>query len=187
MNTKDFTLCHNCKTKPLLLAVSVISAWILCACAHPLSLHSADGERLDGKWRFARNGTGVMQLLNTDGEVISGRFEEVARRRFAENYERTFGPGTIALYGPDLSSYGNPFSGLLGRSSAVTEVAEGENIAGVTGKPPPAVSGPLFYWTAALLGDRGTFLECYFIGSSYTGRGFGRCKSAAGKHYAVEF
>ena len=49
------------------------------------------------------------------------------------------------------------------------------------------VRGPLFYWTASLRGDQGTTMGCFLIGSSYTGHGFGKCKSNAGNEYSVEF
>ena len=56
-----------------------------------------------------------------------------------------------------------------------------------TAQPAKSVSGPLFYWIASLQGDRRLVLGCYLIGSFYTGRGFGRCKSQAGKEYLVDF
>jgi hypothetical protein len=66
-------------------------------------------------------------------------------------------------------------------------MAYAEPTKGVAAQPSQSVSGPLFYWTASLQGDRRLVLGCFLIGSAYTGHGFGRCKSQAGKEYRVDF
>lgn len=128
-----------------------------------------------------------MQIDGPENEVLIGRFIRVDRTLFAQGYEQTFGRGTIETDGPDLSRYGNAFAGLLGTSSAFHETAYAEPVDGPTAQPAKSVSGPLFYWIAALQGDRRLVLGCYLIGSFYTGRGFGRCKSQSGKEYLVDF
>jgi hypothetical protein len=50
-----------------------------------------------------------------------------------------------------------------------------------------AVTGALFYWIGNLQGDKQTLMQCFMIGSSHSARGLGRCKSAGGKEYTVEF
>jgi len=72
----------------------------------------------------------------------------------------------------------------LGNSSAFHETAYAEAIHGI---PSQSVSGPLFYWTASLQGDRRMVLGCFLIGSAYTGHGFGRCKSQTGKEFHIDF
>lgn len=159
----------------------------LTACTHPLIMHSRDGESLFGRWRFARQGTGLIQVVAVDGEVLVGAFEPVPRRVFFENYQNTFGGGSIDADAPDLFAYGNVFGGLLGSSSTLVDVAYGENYNKSAGAPFQAVRGPLLYWTANLQGDRRTVMRCFLIGSSSTGRGLGRCKGRTGKEYTVEF
>jgi hypothetical protein len=160
---------------------------ILSACVHSLSMHSQDGEKLNGQYRFARENTGLIQVVGLSGEVLAGKFVTVARATFVESYTRTFGSGTILVDGPDISAYGNAFSGSFGSSHALVGSAYGENFNTASGNLEFGASGPLFYWTASLHGDRGSTMGCYLIGSSYTGRGFGRCKSQTGKEYSVSF
>src|ERR1043166_2709446 len=85
----------------------------LSACVHGLDLHSQDGEKLQGHYRFARENTGLMQVLGSSGEVLSGKFVIVPRATFIESYTGTFGGGSLIVEGPDVSAYGNDnkFSG----------------------------------------------------------------------------
>jgi hypothetical protein len=160
---------------------------LLSSCVYPLTMHSKDGQRLDGRWRFAREGSGLMQVVGPDGEILVGTFGPVSRSVFFANYQKTFGAGSIDADGPELAAYGNGFWALLGRSNALLDVAYGENYNSAAGISPQVVSGPLFYWTANLQGDKRTVMQCFLIGSSYTGHGLGRCKGAESKEYTVEF
>lgn len=166
---------------------TLILALVLAACSHPMTMSSADGDKFAGRYRFGREDSGVMQIHGPENEVLVGRFIRVDRTVFAEGYEKTFGRGTIEMDGPDLSRYGSAFGGLLGSSSVLHETAYADAVAGFAGQPAKAVSGPLFYWLASLQGDRRSALGCYLIGSSYTGNGFGRCKSQSGREYRVDF
>ena len=145
-----------------------------------------DGEKLSGRYRFARQDTGLIQVIAADGELLHGKFIRVGRTNFIESYEKAFGRGSIIAEGPDISGYGNAFAGMFGSSSALTDAAYGETFNRARGSG-IAVSGPLFYWTASLSSTQGKALACYLLGSSYTGHGFGRCKSHTGKEYSVEF
>jgi len=167
---------------PLLLSLLSLSA-----CSSQVSMVSRDGEKWLGRWRYGRGDNGLMQVAGADGEVLMGTFSRVARSTFVDSYEKAFGRGTIALDGPDLSHYGSPFAGFLGTSSAFGETAYAEPLDGSPGQPGIGVSGPLFYWTANLRGDRRTTMQCFLIGSSYTGKGIGRCRGPTGKDYLVEF
>jgi hypothetical protein len=150
-------------------------------------MHALDGERLDGRWRHAREGKGVVQVHATGGEVLVGTLQPVPRRAFFEDYQKIFGGGTINADIPDLSEFGNPFAGMFGNSTVLVDTAYGENFNAALGKNVHVVKGPLFYWTAYLQGDKRTTMQCFLIGSSYTGHGLGRCKGAEGKEYTVEF
>lgn len=167
-------------------------AWVFLAlalvalpgCVHALSLHSRDGESWRGKYRFAREDTGLIQVSAPDGEVLRGKFGRVSRAAFVASYAQTFGSGAIAVETPDIPADGSGFAGLFARSNVLVESARGEDFkagARVT------VTGALFYWTASLRGDRGLTMDCYFIGSSYTGHGFGKCKAHTGEEYTAEF
>ena len=172
----------------LLRLVSIAAVMVFVSgCSHPMSMVSLEGEKFAGRYRFGREGTGLMQIYGPDNEVLIGRFIRVDRTVFAQGYEKTFGRGTIETDGPDLSRFGNTFGGLLGNSSAFHETAYAEPLVGAASEPAKTVSGPLFYWTASLQGDRRLVLGCYLIGSAYTGNGFGRCKSQSGKEYSVHF
>jgi hypothetical protein len=159
----------------------------LSACSNQVSLVSSDGEKWLGRWRYGRGDNGFMQIVGADGEVLMGAFARVPRQVFVDGYEQTFGPGTIAMDGLELSQYGSSFASFFGASSAFRETAYAEPLDGAPGKPGVAVSGPLFYWMANLQGDRRTSMQCFLIGSSYTGKGIGRCRGPAGKDYLVEF
>jgi len=69
-------------------------------------MHSTDGEKWSGRYRFAREDTGLIQVMGSDGEVLNGTFERVARTTFVKSYEQTFGRGSIAIEAPDSSAYG---------------------------------------------------------------------------------
>jgi hypothetical protein len=174
------------------VAVSRIAVWalsllLLAGCAHDLTVYSKDGQELNGKYRFGREDGGIIQISGANGEILNGRFVRVARATFVAGYEQTFGHGSIATYGPDLSAYGNPFAGVFGSSSALLDTAFGETFDSARSGSEVAVRGPLFYWTASLRGDQGTAMGCYLIGSSYTGHGFGKCKTDTGYEYSLEF
>jgi len=173
--------------KQLIFIALTLSLLVVSACAHSLSLRSPDGETLSGKYRFARENSGLIQVIGADGEILAGKFVTVGRATFVESYTNTFGSGSIMVDGPDVSGYGNPFGGMFGGSHALADSAYGEALDSASGNSETGVRGPLFYWTASLQGDRGATMACYFIGSSYTGHGFGRCKNHTGKEYTVEF
>jgi hypothetical protein len=170
--------------KVALVAITFIG---FTACTYPLTMHSRDGDSLVGRWRFAREGTGLIKVVAADGEVLVGAFQPVPRRAFFENYQNTFGDGSIDADAPDLFSYGNVFGGLLRSSSALADIAYGENYNRSAGGSFQPVRGPLLYWTANLQGDKSTTMRCFLIGSSSTGRGLGRCKVRTGKEYTFEF
>ena len=150
-------------------------------------MHSRDGEKLNGSWRFARESTGLLQVVAADGEVLVGPFNPVPRPTFFEKYQNTFGDNSINADGPDLSAYGHVFGGLLATSPTLVDVAYGENYNKSSGESFHVVRGPLQFWTASLRGDKRTTMDCFLIGSSWTGRGIGRCKGLNGKEYTVEF
>jgi len=175
--------CFNMK-REIALAISL---FLLSACVYPLTLHSKDGQTLTGRYRFGAGDSGLIQVTGPGDELLNGRFVRVARATFVENYEKIFGRGAIAVYGPDAAAYGNPFAGVFGSPSVLSDVAHGETFDRGAGGSEVTVRGPLFYWTASLQGNQGTTMECYMIGSSYTGHGFGKCKSEAGHEYSVEF
>ena len=179
--------------RPTLAAVVFQATAVICCslflscCAQRVILYSVDGESWQGKWRHARDETGLMQISGSAGEILVGTFKPVSRRAFFERYEKTFGTGAIAADGPDVSGFGNAFAGMLGGSNTLLDVAYGENFNPASGKSTQRVAGPLFYWTANLQGDRKTTMHCFLIGSAYTGHGLGRCKGTTGKDYTVEF
>lgn len=162
-------------------------ALLCCACSHPMRMVSVEGDKYLGRYRFGREGTGLMQVYGPDNEVLIGRFIRVDRTIFIQDYEKAFGRRTIEADGPDLSRHVNALGGLLGNSSIFHETAYAEPGLSAPGQPPRSVSGPLFYWTASLQGDRRLVLGCFLIGSAYTGHGFGRCKSQSGKEFYVDF
>ena len=170
-------------------ARSVFICWLalLSGCAQRVILYSRDGESWEGKWRHAREQTGLMQIIGSSGETLVGTFKTVSRQSFLARYEKTFGMGAIATDGPDVSAFGNAFAGMLGGSNALLDVAYGENFNPTSETPSQTVAGPLFYWTAKLQGDMRTTMDCFLIGSAYTGHGLGRCKGTTGKDYTVEF
>lgn len=178
-------VCRAMKCVAICLIMSV--AFIFSACSHPMSMISPNGEKFAGRYRFGREGSGLMQIYGPDNELLIGRFIRVDRTEFTQGYEKAFGPGTIEADGPDLSRHASALGGLLGSASAFHEKAYAEATTGKTPQPGQSVSGPLFYWTASLQGDRRMVLGCFFIGSAYTGHGFGRCKSQTGQEYRVDF
>ncbi|MGH7854328.1 MAG: hypothetical protein ACREP3_12855 [Candidatus Binatia bacterium] len=129
----------------------------------------------------------MIQVFTSDGEVLVGMLRPVARRNFFDSYQRTFGQGSIDAEGPDLSSYGNALLATPGHSNPLADVVYGESFDKPLGEAARTVTGPLFYWTAHLEGDKRTFMQCFLIGSSHSARGLGRCKGATGKEYTVSF
>src|ERR1051325_9027064 len=160
---------------------------VLAGCVHKLTMHSRSGDTLAGRYRFARENTGLIEIPFGKDEVLSGRFITVSRADFVAAYTGAFGTGSIAVDGPDVSSYGNPFTRMLASSHNLGGSSYGETFSSGSTTTETSVKGPLFYWPASLRGNRETSLTCFFIGSAYTGRGFGRCKSHAGEEYTAEF
>ena len=173
--------------KQLIGVLLALSMSVLWSCAHSLSMRSSDGEQWSGKYRFARENTGLIQVTAQDGEVLVGKFVTVGRATFVESYKNTFGSGSVTVDGPDASGYGNPFGSAFGNSRVLADFAYGETFDSTSGNSETRIQGPLFYWTASLQGDRGATMGCFFIGSSHTGHGFGRCKSHTGKEYTTQF
>ena len=164
-----------------------LSLLLLGGCSHPMTMQSSDGVTYGGRYRFAREDSGLMQIHGPEDEVLLGSFNRVGRTAFVENYEKAFGRGTIELDGPDLSRHGGTIGGVLGSTSGFHETAYADPAAAAEGRPSKSITGPLFYWVASLQGDRRTVLGCFLIGSSYTGSGFGRCKSQSGQEYNIDF
>jgi len=108
---------------------------ILNSCVNQLTMHARDGERLDGKWRFAREGSGLIEVEGSAGELLVGTFNPVPRHIFFDGYQKAFGGGTIDADGPDVSGFGNAFAGVLGNSNALMDTAYGENYNSAAGKP----------------------------------------------------
>ena len=165
----------------------IAAALLLCSCVHRLTMHSRDGEKLDGLWRFGREGSALLQVFSSDGEVLVGMLTPVARHTFFEGYRHTFGQGAIDAEGPDLSSYGHALWSLPGSSNPLSDVVFGESFDLAAGASARIVAGPLFYWTANLQGDKRTSMHCFLIGSSHSASGLGRCKGTAGREYTVQF
>ena len=159
---------------------------VLSGCIHRLTVSAADGERLVGRYRFGRDGSGLVQLVGPNGEVLMGKLFRVQRATFIEGYQKTFGKGSIAVDGPEVSFAGNGFSGIFGNSSALKDAAYRQSSSAGVAPAGRLVSGTLDYWTASLQGSTGTAFGCYFIRSTYTAQGLGRCKSDAGKEYDAE-
>lgn len=164
----------------------LITFLFLSACVHKLSMHSKDGQILTGRYRFGAGDSGLIQVTGPGGELLNGRFTRVSRAAFVDSYHAAFGLGSIAVYGPEMSDK-SPFAGVFGSSSALPDSAHGERFNKSGGQSEISVHGPLFYWNASLIGERGSKMVCYLIGSSYTGHGFGKCKSDPGQEYTVEF
>ncbi len=173
--------------KALIVLPSLLSLLVFPGCIHGLSLRSTEGEIWRGRYRFAREDSGLMQVTGANGELLSGKFAQVGRTSFIESYEKTFGKGSITLAGLDASPYGHLSGGIFANSYAVTGSAYREVPENAAPGSAGTVRGPLFYWTALLRGDKGTTMACYFIGSSYTNHGFGSCKSHTGEEYGAKF
>jgi len=185
-NPKMLSRLEPPQRRKILFALLLGGALWTSACVNNLTMYARDGEKLDGKWRFGREGGGLIQVAGTAGEVLIGTFNAVPRKAFLEGYQTTFGAGTIDTDGPDVSAFGNPFAGMLGSSNVLLDVVQSETYNSEAAKPVQTITGPLFYWTANLRGDKRTTMQCFLIGSSYTGRGLGRCKGGD-KEYTVEF
>lgn len=168
------------------LAVALLAVF-LGACSHPMTMKSPEGVSYDGRYRFGRDDSGLMQIYGPGNEILVGRFARVGRTAFVESYEKSFGRGTIELDGPDLSRHAGSLGGVMGPTTGFHETAYADPVAAAEGRPSKSITGPLFYWVASLEGDRRTVMGCFLIGSSYTGGGFGRCKSQAGHVYNIEF
>ena len=172
-----------------MMRLSLVVLWLsflVSGCVYRLTVSAADGERLNGRYRFGRDDTGLIQLIGPGGEVLMGRLFRVARATFIEGYQKTFGKDSIAVDGPEVSFSGNGFAGIFGNRSALKDAAYGPTFSGVAGAAGKRVSGTLDYWTASLQGDNGSAIGCYFIRSTYTAQGLGRCKSDTGKEYDAE-
>ena len=108
----------------LCLAVLWLS-FLVSGCVYRLTVSAADGERLNGRYRFGRDDTGLIQLIGPGGEVLMGRLFRVARATFIEGYQKTFGKDSIAVDGPEVSFSGNGFAGIFGNRSALKDAAYG--------------------------------------------------------------
>lgn len=94
-------------------------SFLRSGCVYRLTVSAADGERLNGRYRFGRDDTGLIQLIGPGGEVLMGRLSRVARATFNEGYQKTFGKDSIAADGPEVSISGNGFAGIFGNRSAL--------------------------------------------------------------------
>ena len=168
----------------ILVLFLLLVATMFSACVHKVTMRAKDGETLDGRWRYAHEGSALMQVVSGEGEVLVGVLSPIPRRAFFESYETTFGVGAIAAETPDLSAYGYGFWTLPGTTNPLMDVAYAESFDAMITR---SVGGPLLYWTAYLEGDRRTSLRCFLIGSNHSSRGLGRCKSPSGKEYTVQF
>lgn len=172
--------------KPSVLILLSFSL-LFSGCIYRLTLKSDDGEKFTGRYRFSRGDGGLMQVTGPGGELLEGGFARVARAAFIAGYEKTFGSGTVAVDGPEVSFPGNTLGSLFGNPTALRDAAYGKALQDGAEGSGKLVGGPLIYWMGSLAGNRGTSMACYIIGSSRSGHGLGRCKSHTGKEYGLEF
>ena len=59
------------RTRSVLLFIGALIS--LNSCVNQLTMHARDGEKLDGKWRFAREGSGLIEVEGSAGELLAGR------------------------------------------------------------------------------------------------------------------
>ncbi len=85
-----------------------------------MTMRSPEGVTYDGRYRFGREDSGLMQIHGPENEVLLGRFYRVGRTAFVENYQKTFGRGTIELDGPDLSRHVGTLGGVIGTDIGIS-------------------------------------------------------------------
>ena len=74
------------RTRSVLLFIGALI--ILNSCVNQLTMHARDGEKLDGKWRFAREGSGLIEVEGSAGELLVGTFSPVPRHIFFADYQK---------------------------------------------------------------------------------------------------
>src|SRR5256885_9654397 len=88
---------------------SMLSLMIVSSCVNRITMHSLDGERLDGRWRLAREDSGLIQVIGSAGEALVGTFKPGPRGGFFEGYQKNFCTGKIGAARPGRSGVGNGF------------------------------------------------------------------------------
>src|SRR5437660_12234498 len=74
---------------------SMLSLMIVSSCVNRITMHSLDGVRLDGRWRLAREDSGLIEVVGSAGEPLVGTFKPVPRGSFFDGDHESLGTAPI--------------------------------------------------------------------------------------------
>jgi hypothetical protein len=135
---------------------------------HPITLYSLDGEILKGEYTFTRRMKGNVKVARPDtGEVLTGEFTSVDERTFAYSYNQAFGRAFGTVFGPAGTAMGSAQASASGYSWGVSDSGRFQGMGFLHGQT--------------------IVMQCFYVGSTRTNNGIGKCKSSQGKEYDLQF
>ena len=131
-------------------------------------MYSLDGEVLKGEYTFTSRMKGNVNVARPDGgEVLTGEFTSVDERMFSYGYSQAFGRAFATAYGLGGTATGSATANASGYGWRVSDSGR-------------------FHGMGFLRGPH-TVIQCFYVGSTRTNNGIGKCKSGDGKEYDLQF
>ena len=151
-------------------AILLLGFVISCAymTPHAITIYALDGEVLKGEYSFTSRMKGNVKVARPDSsEVLTGEFTSVDERSFSYGYSQAFGRAFGTAYGPGGTATGSATANASGYGWRVSDSGRFQGMGFIRGPH--------------------TVMQCFYMGSTRTNNGIGKCKSSEGKEYDLQF
>jgi len=149
-------------------AILLLGFVISCAymTPHAITIYALDGEVLKGE--FSSRMKGNVKVARPDSsEVLTGEFTSVDERSFSYGYSQAFGRAFGTAYGPCGTATGSATANASGYGWRVSDSRRFQGMGFIRGPH--------------------TVMQCFYISSTRTNNGIGKCKSSEAKEYDLQF
>ena len=151
-------------------AILLLGFVISCAdmTPHAITIYALDGEVLKGEYSFTSRMKGNVKVARPDSsEVLTGEFTSVDERSFSYGYSQAFGRAFGTAYGPGETATGSATANASGYGWRVSDSGRFQGMGFIRGPH--------------------TVMQCFYMGSTRTNNGIGKCKSSEAKEYDLQF
>src|SRR5205809_4382070 len=151
-------------------AILLLGFVISCAymTPHAITIYALDGEVLKGEYSFTSCLKGNVKVARPDSsEVLTGEFTSVDERSFSYGYSQAFGRAFGTAYDPGETATASATAIASGYGRRVSDSGRFEGMGFIRGPH--------------------TVMQCFYMGSTRTNNGIGKCKSSEAKEYDLQF
>ena len=151
-------------------AILLLGFVISCAymTPHAITIYALDGEVLKGEYSFTSRMKGNVKVARPDSsEVLTEEFTGVDERSFSYGYSQAFGRAFGTAYAPGGTATSSATANASGYGWRVSDSGRFQGMGFIRGPH--------------------TVMQYFYMGSTRTNNGIGKCKSSEGKEYDLQF